>query len=151
MDLLPNKMTILLERNEQRYKEIHCLVYPLLQRKSEDSSLSTPDDRDSSMSFDKIAIDLITECETSSAGNKHILTIIDNLTGWPGAFPITDKLANTIVSTFINQYLPVHMCPRYILSSNVTEFKNQLMDKVFNNWELNAYFLHHTTHKVMEN
>ena len=35
-----------------------------------------------------------------------------------------------IVSTFINQYLPVHMCPRYILSDNGIEFKNQLMDKV---------------------
>ena len=31
--------------------------------------------------FDKIAIDLVTECETSTSGNKHILTIIDHLTG----------------------------------------------------------------------
>ena len=37
--------------------------------------------------FDKIAIDLVTECETSMSGNKHILTIIDHLTGWPEAFP----------------------------------------------------------------
>ena len=80
--------------------------------------------------FDKIAIDLVTECETSTSGNKHILTIIDNLTGWPEAFPIPDKSADTIVSTFINQYLPVHMCPRYILLDNGTEFKNTLMDQV---------------------
>ena len=57
-------------------------------------------------------------------------TIIDHLTGWPEAFPILDKSADTIVSTFINQYLPVHMCPRYILSDNGTEFKNNLMDQV---------------------
>ena len=31
----------------------------------------------------KIAIDLATEGETSSSGTKHILTIIDHLTGWP--------------------------------------------------------------------
>ena len=31
--------------------------------------------------FDKIAIDPITECETSTSGNKYILTIIDHLTG----------------------------------------------------------------------
>ena len=42
--------------------------------------------------FDKIAIDLITECNTSTSGNKHILTIIDHLTGWPEAYPIPDKL-----------------------------------------------------------
>ena len=50
--------------------------------------------------FDKIAMDLVTECETSSSGNKHILTIIDHLTGWPDAFPIPDKSADTIVSYF---------------------------------------------------
>ena len=78
--------------------------------------------------FDKIAIDLVTECNTSSSGNKHIFTIIDHLTRWPEAFPIPDKSVETIVSTFINQYLPVHMCPRYILSDNGTELKNHLMD-----------------------
>ena len=68
-------------------------------------------------------MDLVTECETSSSGNKHILTIIDHLTGWLEVFPIPDKSADIIVSTFINQYLPVHMCPRYILSDNGMEFK----------------------------
>ena len=80
--------------------------------------------------FDKIVIDLITEYEISSSGNKHILTFIDHLTGWPEAFPILDKSADTIVSTFINHYLLVHMCPQYILPDNSTEFKNQLMDQV---------------------
>ena len=80
--------------------------------------------------FDKIAIDLVMECKTSTSGNKHILTIIDHLMGWPEAFPIPDKSADTIVSTFITQYLPVHMCPMYILSDNGTEFKNTLMDQV---------------------
>ena len=62
--------------------------------------------------FDKIGIDLVTEGETSNSGNKHILTIINFLTEWLGAFPILDKLADTIVSTFINHYLPVHMYSR---------------------------------------
>ena len=67
---------------------------------------------------------------TSTSGKKHILTIIDHLTGWPETFPIPDKSADTIVSTFINKYLPMHMCPRYTLSNNGTEFKNNLMDQV---------------------
>ena len=75
--------------------------------------------------FNKIAIDLVTDCETSTSGNKHILTIIDHLMGWPGAFPIPDKSADTIVATLINEYLPVHMCP-----DNGTEFKNTFMDQV---------------------
>ena len=80
--------------------------------------------------FNKIAIDLVTECETSTYGKKHILTIINHLTGWPEAFPILDKSADTIVSTFINKYLPVHMWLRYILTDNGAEFKNSLMDQV---------------------
>ena len=75
--------------------------------------------------FDKIAIDLVTEFETSTFGNKHILTIIDHFTGWPETFSIPDKSADTIVSTYISKCLPVHMCPRYILSVNGTEFKKQ--------------------------
>ena len=82
--------------------------------------------------FDKITLDLVTECENSSSGNRHFLTITDYLTGWPDAFPIPDKSADTIVSTFINQYLPVHMCSRYILSDNGTEFKTISWIRYFN-------------------
>ena len=78
--------------------------------------------------FDKIAIHLVTDCKTSTSGNKHILIIINHLTGWLEAFPIPDKSAHTIVTTLINHYLPVHMYPRYILSDNGMEFKNSLMD-----------------------
>ena len=80
--------------------------------------------------FDKITIDFVTECKTSNSSNKHNLTIIEQFTGWPEAFLIPDKSADTIVSTFINQYIPVHTCPRYILSDNGTELKNHLRDQV---------------------
>ena len=72
--------------------------------------------------------------------NKHIFTIIDHLTGWPEALPILDMSADTKVSTFINQYLPVHMCPMYILSDNGTEFKNQLMDQVLQQCGIDSIF-----------
>ena len=90
--------------------------------------------------FNKIAMDLVTECKTSTSGNKHILTIIDYLTGWLEAFPIPDKSADTIASIFINQYLPVYMCPRYILSDNGTEFKNNLMDQVLKQLGIDRIF-----------
>ena len=62
--------------------------------------------------FDKIAIDLVTDCKTSTSGNKHILMIIDHLTGWLEAFPIPDKSADTIVTTLINHYLPGSHVPQ---------------------------------------
>ena len=90
--------------------------------------------------FDKIAVDLIMECDPSTSGNKHILTIIDHLTGWPEAFPIPDKTTDTIVSTSINEYLPVHMCPWYILLDNGMEFKNSLMDQVLQQLGIDRIF-----------
>ena len=90
--------------------------------------------------FDKIAIDLVTDYETSTSGNKHILTIIDHLIGWPEAFPIPDKSADTIVTTLINQYLPGHMCPRFILSDNGMEFQNNLMDQVLQQLGIDRIF-----------
>ena len=74
------------------------------------------------------------------SGNKNILTIIGHLTGWPEAYPITDQSEDTIVSIFINEYLPVHMCPRYILSDNGTEFKNSLMDQVLQQLGIDRIF-----------
>ena len=85
--------------------------------------------------FNKITIDLVPECKMSTSGNRHILTIIDYLTGWLEAFPIPDKSADTIVSTFINHYLPVH-----ILLDNGTELKNQLMDQVLQQLGINHIF-----------
>ena len=84
--------------------------------------------------FNKIAIDLVTECDTSTSGNEHA---------------IPDKTADTIVSTFINEYLPVHMWLRYILLDNGMEFKNSLMDQVLQQLDIAGYSQHHTTHRVM--
>ena len=90
--------------------------------------------------FDKMATDLVIECKTSTSGNKHILTVIGHLTRWPEAFPISHKSTDIIVSTFINEYLPVHMCPWYILPDNGKGFKNSLMDQVLQQLGIDRIF-----------
>ena len=79
------------------------------------------------------------------------IAIIDYLTGWPEALTIPDKSADTTVSTFINEYLPVHMCPWYILSDNGTEFKNNLMDQVLQQLGIDRIFSALTIHRIMGN
>ena len=61
--------------------------------------------------FDKITMDLVTDFTESNKGNKHILTIIDLLTGCPEVVPILNKSANTITKAFISHYLPRHVPP----------------------------------------
>ena len=101
--------------------------------------------------FEKIAADRVSDLNISTSGSQDILTIIDHLTGWPEAFPIPDKKADTIVCGLINNYLPIHMCPHFILSDNGTEFNNKLMDNVLQQLGIMASFLPHITPKVMEN
>ena len=78
--------------------------------------------------FDKIAIDLVTECESSNSGNKHILTIIDHFTGWPEAFLIPDKSVDTIVPPSLANIFQSTCAPgtSYL---TMAEFKNSLMDQ----------------------
>ena len=100
--------------------------------------------------FYKILIDLISYLNISSSGKQHILTITDHLTGWPEASHIPDKKTDTIVHVFINNYLPIHMCPCFILSDNGTELKNQLMDNVLQQLGIDCIFSVPYPHKVME-
>ena len=59
--------------------------------------------------FDKIAIDLVTECKTSTLGNKHILTIIDHLTGYNICDCTIFILFNDIKLLLVHLYGPTHV------------------------------------------
>ena len=101
--------------------------------------------------FDKIATDPVSDPNGFTSGNQHIPATVDHLMGWPVAFPIPDKEEDTIIYVFINNYLPIHTCPCFILSDNGTNLKNQLMDNVLKHLALTASFPPNITHKVMEN
>ena len=60
--------------------------------------------------------------------------------GWPEAFSIPNKKADTIVCIFINNCLPFCMCPHFILLDNGTEFKNHLMDSVLQQLGIDLIF-----------
>ena len=144
-------MPILLERHQKGHSEVHSNCTLCHREKAKIQHYPLQMTEIPIRSFDNIAIDLVTECEPSISGNKHILMIIDHLIRWIKAYPIPDKTADTIVSTFINKYLPIHMSPRYILSVNGSKFKNDLMDKVLKQLGIDRIFLAPTTCKAMGN
>ena len=48
---------------------------------------------------------------------------------YSNATNISVNQQKNIIQHSINEYLPVHMCPQYILLDNGTEFKNSFMDQ----------------------
>ena len=123
-------MTVLLERNGKGCERLHPTMSSMSTGESTSTIISTTHDGNPDRPLDKIAMDLVTDFIKSNKGNKHILTIIDLLMGGPEVIPIPNKSADTITKAFIRHYLPRHMCPRFILSDNGTEFKNQIFNKV---------------------
>ena len=78
------------------------------------------------------------------------MIITHYLTGWPEDFPIPNKKEDTTVHVLINNYLPIHMFPHFILSDNRTEFKNQLIN-VLHQLGIDHIFSAQYCPKVMEN
>ena len=96
-------------------------------------------------------MDLVTDFTGSNKGNKHILTIIDLLTGWPEAILIPNKSADTVTKAFVRHYLPRHLCPWFILSDNGMEFKNQTFDRVTKDLSIERIFSGPYNPQVMGN
>ena len=63
-------------------------------------------------------------------GNKYVCTIVDHLSGWPEAWPIPDKSAETIARLLLEDFIPRHGCPRLVISDQGTEYCNALLDTV---------------------
>ena len=127
----------------------NCVLY---KREKASTQVYIPsDDRYTWQTFWQNSHRLVSDLNISASGNQHILTIIDLLMGWPEAFPIPDKKADTIVHIFSNNYLPVHMYPHFILSGNSTEFKNQVMDNIFQQLGIDCIFSVPYHPQIMEN
>lgn len=78
--------------------------------------------------FDKISIDTVGPLPTTPNGNRHILTIQDNLTKYCIAVPIPDIKAETIADALARNVINQFGSPRIILSDQGRSF----VGKVFN-------------------
>ena len=79
-----------------------------------------------SFPFAKVSIDLSGPYPKSLSGNKYIVAFVDHYSGWPEAFAVPDKSADTIVQLLIEEVIPRHSCPLQIVSDNGTENVNKI-------------------------
>ena len=96
-----------------------------------------------------LGIDTCGPFPVTKAGNKYVCTIVDHFSGWPEAYAIPDKSANTIAQILLDEFIPRHGCPRLIISDQGTEYCNALLDTVHK--ELNIARIHTSSYHPQSN
>ena len=79
---------------------------------------------------EKVAIDTVGPYPESHAGNKYLITFIDQYSGWPELFPTKDKSAQTVARILLEEYIPRHSVMLCLKSDNGTEFVNNVLEHV---------------------
>jgi transposase InsO family protein len=61
---------------------------------------------------------------------KYLLVLVDTLTGWVEAFPITNKKASTVTPILVTEIIPQFGLPASIQSDNRPEFVSSISQKL---------------------
>ena len=69
----------------------------------------------------KIGIDTCGPYSESQNGNRYIITMVDQYSGWAQAFLVPNKTADIVCNVIMNELIPRHQCPQTIVSDNGTE------------------------------
>lgn len=75
----------------------------------------------------KISVDLSGPYPTSLTGNKYIIAFVDWFSGWPEAFAVPDKTADTLSHLLLDEIFPLFCCPLQNVSDNGTENVNKVI------------------------
>ena len=75
----------------------------------------------------KLSLDLSGPYPTTLSGNKYIIAFVDWFSGWPEAFAVPDKTADTVAQLIIEEIFPRHGCALQIVSDNGTENVNRIV------------------------
>lgn len=72
--------------------------------------------------FDKIYIDLVVNLPCTNSGNRHILSMVDDLTRFVDFVAVPDMEAPTIAKVLYEQILSRYSVPKVIVSDNGANF-----------------------------
>ena len=88
----------------------------------------------------KCAVDISGPYPRSVSGNRFVCSFIDLFSGYPEAFAIPNKEAETIAHLLIDEICTRYSCPLEILSDNGSEFCNRVFQET-----LASLNIHHVT------
>ena len=75
----------------------------------------------------KLSLDLSGPYPTTMSGNKYIIAFVDWYSGWPEAFAVPDKTAETVSDLIIDQIFPHFGSCLQLVSDNGTENVNKIV------------------------
>ena len=82
--------------------------------------------------FAKLSLDLSGPYPRSLSGNVYIVAFVDWYSGWPEAFAVPNKEANTIAHLIVEEIFPRYGCPLQVVTDNGTENVNKVVTEVMN-------------------
>ena len=77
--------------------------------------------------FAKLGLDVSGPYPTTLSGCKCIISFVDWFSGWPEAFAVPDKSAETVVHLVLDRIIPRHSTVLQIVTDNGTENINKVM------------------------
>ena len=75
----------------------------------------------------KVSLDLSGPYPTSLSGNKYIIAFVDWFSGWPEAYAVPDKTAETVAHLLLEEIFPRHGSCLQIVTDNGTENVNNVV------------------------
>ena len=75
----------------------------------------------------KLSLALSGPYAKSMSRNKYIIAFVDWFSGWPEAFSVPDKTADTVANLLIEEIYPRYGCPLQRMTDNGTENVNNVM------------------------
>lgn len=91
----------------------------------------------------KLSLDLSGPYPKSLSNNKYIIAFVDWYSGWPEAFAVPDKTADTVAHLLIEEIFPRFGCPLQIVTDNGSENVNKVVRET-----MNSLNIHHVLTSV---
>jgi hypothetical protein len=102
--------------------------------------------------FSRVSIDIVGPLNTTTKGNRYVLTIVDHATHWPEAYPLPDRSSATVAKAF-SDFISRFGIPEAVLNDLGTEFKSELFQILLSFYgvsQLNCSVAHPQTNSVAE-
>ena len=88
----------------------------------------------------KLSLDLSGPYPKTLSGNKYIIAFVDWYSGWPEAFAVPDKTAETVAHLIIEEIFPRFGCVMELVTDNGSENVNRVVRETLDNLNI-----HHVT------